>query len=315
MVSPLLRRMSPLHYDNLTERNIDAEQQAASQYYASSIQSLAQQPQYTAKDNAATAVENKAEEKSIFGKVKDWFWGILGMNKEQPASNVSEQEITKASTATSPSIPRLSPPEMTEKKQLISAAEKLNRYFKVMAETDEEIKRGVDQLIFYQLFLSTLNQKDLKEDNARHIHHIVINRNNNSKVLHHTFYNLMDDAKRCELNEKILNWVDKALTAAALVTIFASIGATGGLAGPLLPIATTLKGLSTGSSGLYKYQENSRKADMEVIKHEIKENAAKISEELSDAQDINDALADLDRTIREELKKLNETKRSFSSKR
>lgn len=301
-----------------------AEEEVASLYYQSSIKSLAVQMP-AEKALAMQADEKKATEKSIFGKAKDWLWGIFGWGKAQPVAEEPIDPVQNVGNDTredpfAGGTPRLQAPDNSDKKRLSQSIADLNQHVNRMKDTiefEEEMRKTssgqLDKLIFLQLINFSINQKKLKEATGLILREDLIYFHNKNKTLQEKHYNLVDAIVSENKARGVLKWINVGLTAVAVggSALGFAIGGPAGFFAVGIPLSLIGKGTTTLIDGILKHKNDNRTGDLVIVKQETKANHSTTTERMSEMQATDAEVAALLKMIRQHLD--NQTKAERAS--
>ncbi|HEV8051388.1 MAG TPA: hypothetical protein VGP47_02755 [Parachlamydiaceae bacterium] len=303
-----------------------AEAEVASLYYQSSIASLAtpkvNQDQMEAKHDGA----NKAAEKSLLGRAKDWLWGIFGWSQPQPLSDIEAENVDHFEKIADEhdlagGVPRLQAPEVSDRKRLSQSIADLNRdlviRLKDMAEFEEEMKKGsaakLDKFIFLQLINSSINQKNLKHASSNIAQEDIMHLHKKNQKLQKAHFDILDAVNSDNKIRGILKWVNVGLTAVAVggTAIGFAFGGPVGIIAVGTPLSFLGKGASMLTDGILKYKNDGRTGNIVILRQQSKTNTEKKKDKLSDMQNTDSDIGALIKKIRHHLD--NQTKAERAS--
>lgn len=308
---------TPIKPINSKDETDSAEEQVASFYYLSSIQSLqASAVTSTGSQNSNVAgVESKKTEQTIFQRFSSWLLGIFGAGKTKETTSTDVQPHTDALNNTSsavPRSPRLDPPEPISNEKLSKAIAELNKELlyrmKDTAEFEEEMLKSnskkMDRLILFHIVAKSLDQKKLKETASLEAHENVLELQNRNKELHKKFYLILDEINATAKTNSILHWVNIGTTGGivGLLAVGFATGGTGALLGIGLPALNIVKGGLSTAEGVLKYKNDLRTGEIIMVNHNVKENRNQITDKVSTTLPFADEdISNLLKTIRHHL--------------
>jgi hypothetical protein len=303
-----------------------AEAEVASLYYQSTITSLA--PAASEKNQTDLKVENSETKKSLFGRAKDWLWGIFGWGQKQPISELEAEnaEILQSNNDEDPfadGIPKLEKPEIDHQRRLAKTIADINRELvnrlKDIAEFEEEMKNSsvgeLDRLIFLHLVESSLRQKELNHSRSLLAQEDLFEHHEKNKELQKAHFALIDALTSENKARGVLKWINVGLTAVTVGGMSLAFATGGGSLAVALPIALLGKSVTMVTDGILKYRSDGKTGDLVVIKQEMKTHSATKQDHLSEMQNSDTEVGALLKRIRRLLDNQAKAERASFSRR
>jgi hypothetical protein len=296
-----------------------AEAEVASLWYVSTLQTMQDMDQNTAREGTqkTASVESKESEQSFFGKIGNWLWGtaesLWNMVKSTVFSTKQEEatgEDDKSTTTPLDHTPKLQTPDMDNKRKLSLLVADLNRELvtrlKEIAEFEEEMRKSnsnkMDKLIFIQLVASSLAQRKLREEGGIEEQESLFELHKKNKDLQKAYYNIQDEINRQKPLDSVLHWVSIGATGGIMASLALTVFTGGVMAGALafaLPLSYIAKGAVTATQGILGYKTDIKIGKMTVVNHEIGENSGTIDDKMTDLQMTDQNIAELLKAIRQ----------------
>ena len=329
---------------------LEAGKEVTSLWYATTMQSLREaadiaDPKLSEKELAA--LEGHKEEKSFIGKMQDWLWGnmkslwgtltstvskvkqwfkgVLGIEKKEKTKEKSKETAVSKNQPPISSLPKLDAPEEAQqlkmKQALLDFNREMARRLKEIQEFEEEMRRcnsnKLDKLIFIHFVSTSLKQKEIHEGATLLSNDELLRNMNKNKALQKTYYSLADEIRNITKTSDILHWVNVGAVTVGMAGTLALTFATGGIGTVLLaalPLASLTGGATKLMEGTMRYNAELKSGERFVISQETKENGSKIRDELKTMQGNEQDISILLKAIRRQLEEQSQAERAGFSR-